>query len=264
MEGTEYNSSFAHSIEEIDTQLEKTLGLFASTLSRRLLPSELIVKVVCTCFAASWDNRMFGGMYPVESTFLIYTASGAQHHNSRSKPASGSEAAATTAEQQAYEALLLRIVIGFLSVLMTESINATTSLPNDESLPDDLSNEVLASRIAPVLRRALPALRIASKWLLSHTNRLANASSLWVKYAPFASTLASRFPVASLPALPVDCALEENVDLVGFMPLHAMTARTLNLGEGGLAANHPNEEHLMRIADLLTDAALLAANSVSG
>lgn len=188
---------------------------------------------------------------------------GAQKHNPQVKPASENATAAAATEQKAYEDLLLRVVNGFLSVLMTESINATTSLPTDESLPDTLSNEVLASRIAPVLRRALPALRIASKWLLSNTNRLANASTLWVKYAHFASTLAARFPVASLPALPVDCALEENVDMVGFMPLHAMTARSLNLGEGGLAANHPNEEHLMRIADLLTDAALLAANSVS-
>ena len=43
-----------------EVQSSKTVALFASALATRALPSEMIVKVVCTTLAAWWDNRMSG------------------------------------------------------------------------------------------------------------------------------------------------------------------------------------------------------------
>ncbi|PWN30198.1 hypothetical protein BDZ90DRAFT_229218 [Jaminaea rosea] len=101
----------------------------------------------------------------------------------------------------------------------------------------------------------------------------------WSSYVECLNTLRFAFPFDSLPSLgtvgPAGAAslsLEEDVDLRGFVPTrrgmltqddaaarHDLPSRAQ--GQGG--QRHPNEEHLMRIADLLVDAKVVAESEAS-
>lgn len=86
----------------------------------------------------------------------------------------------------------------------------------------------------------------------------------WRSYAKFLNALARSFPSDKLPSLNVP--LEEDTDLIGFLPLRKYLDRATTIeqaarNEGVRARSrrsaaeqvHPNEEQLMRIADLLED-----------
>lgn len=136
--------------------------------------------------------------------------------------------------------------------------------------PDVQDKDDLAQRITAEFRRTLPALRIASKWLRSNLSYIESAQSsvatsptfsaaiteFWSVYAEFFTALSETFPRARLPVL--KGPLEEDVDMSGFSPIKRMMfnlpASTDNGLESGQSQVHPNEEQLMRIADLLGDA----------
>lgn len=160
--------------------------------------------------------------------------------------------------------------------------------------PEDAAENDLAQRITAAFRRTLPALRVASKWLLANLKYVAQATPpagssqveeisgvfvsdmpvFWRHFLRFYNALYKLFPIEKLPSLLFP--MEEDVDLRGFLPL-----RNLMIGDtpmivdadvrkgNGLAAVgpqgrevHPNEEQLMRISDLLKDVKNLAESSV--
>lgn len=140
-----------------------------------------------------------------------------------------------------------------------------TALINERSGGDNN----LANRISPVVRRTLPALRIGSKWLLRNvefTYPTSNADlvplALWTAHVRLANVLSSAFPVSQLPSLPPDAALEEDVDMTGFLPLGSSGSAVNQPVRAPYVASHPNEEHLMRVAGLLADFQLLASGRV--
>ena len=106
----------------------------------------------------------------------------------------------------------------------------------------------------------------------------------WYEYARFCEALAHAFPVEQLPELKTQ--LEEDVELAGFLPLRKYmygsdgkppgSRRTSTDAHGDATSDtqssqdrsvgrdqvHPNEEQLMRIADILLDAKAVAEDEV--
>lgn len=245
----------------IESQLDKALGLFRACLSNRLVSSEMILKVICTCIAAWHNDRMphASGQSPAARLASANT-SPRQPQNVAAPPAPDTEA------------MGLRSVLAFLGTTFKEAADSVESMFEGKVPTEPASREVIASRIAPVLRRSLPAIRTGSKWLLSRSSggRLASygahVSAFWNSYAALVNVLAKRFPAKHLPDLPSQLVLEENIDLAGFMPLSgalkAPTSAASAAQTEGISV-HPNMEHLMRIADVLSDAALIASSNTT-
>lgn len=123
----------------------------------------------------------------------------------------------------------------------------------------------LAQRITAVFRRMLPTLRIASKWLRGNLAYIqqklgiaGTASEFWSAYIRFAQKLQHTFPKNKMPSLAA-VILDEDVDMKGFSPLKD-TLQTASGCTEATTGMHPNEEHLVRIADL-TEEVLLIVNS---
>ena len=104
-------------------------------------------------------------------------------------------------------------------------------------------------------------------------------SEFWHAYAQFSTALLRAFPQEALPKLAI--TLEEDVEMAGFLPLKKFlpvevvgahsnkdAAKDAPSGSNGPVQTvpaeqvHPNEEQLMRIADLLVDAQALAKEEV--
>ena len=105
--------------------------------------------------------------------------------------------------------------------------------------PSDASDNDLAPRITAAFRRILPALRVASKWMVGNVGyiiKVALSSSehdggnseegsmlrdgvslFYSRFAEFYTALGKVFPVDRLPRL--EAPLDEDVDLKGFLPL---------------------------------------------
>lgn len=171
--------------------------------------------------------------------------------------------------------IFLMSVFTSLVVVAAEEAEEALALVNaDDSAVVDEDEEVpLAQRITAVLRRLLPSLRIMSRWLKSHieyVGRIAPASSevarsvtsFWSSYKRLMFALAQVFPLAQLPEL--DQPLEEDRDMRGFAPLRGHRAAKSNDEEipPSNGEVHPNEEQLMRLADLLVDVKLLMQTDV--
>lgn len=180
-----------------------------------------------------------------------------------------------------FTALLSVSAVEVEEVLQTRQNVEDSALASDDEAEADTEMDgtlLLAQRITAVLRRILPALRIASRWLKSHLDYVARASdsrneelsniltNFWTEYKRFMLALASLFPLAQLPSL-IE-ALEEDVDMAGFLPLRRGTSADQTSFEDIKADNpskhevHPNEEQLMRISDLLVDVKLLMQTEV--
>jgi hypothetical protein len=138
----------------------------------------------------------------------------------------------------------------------------------------------LAQSITAVMRRLLPSLRIFSKWIKSNLEYLVRAAvapaspalaaqlqRFWVAYCRYLNVSQTAFPISRLPSL--NEPLEEDVDMRGFTPLKRGIMEPVGRSESSTVLNeepkdvHPNEEQLMRIADLLVDGKLLAQAEVS-
>lgn len=240
---------------------------FHALVSERILPIEMVSKVVVLSQGALWKHRMIRDTSPPST-----------------RRSSG------VPDPSVIESRILTHVIAIHRVLL-EVGAAELAVP-----PEDAAENDLAQRITAPFRRTLPALRIASKWLVANIKYVVHAaqsavgdqlgstgkgtrgglidgfSLFWAKFAQFYSALSRVFPSASLP--PLTTPLDEDIDLKGFLPLRDLLVRggTLtdairgNEAEGqqngapphGREKVHPNEEQLMRIWDLLEDAKSLA------
>ncbi|OCF33156.1 hypothetical protein I316_05201 [Kwoniella heveanensis BCC8398] len=178
------------------------------------------------------------------------------------------------------ETKALEFLLNTFEVLMrvgAEEVEEARSTLGDESAlaldGEDGNEDQLPQFISAVLRRILPSLRIVSKWIkldLEYLNRhtsLPAFTSFWATYRRFIDAVESVFPIDRLPSLPNP--LEEDIDMRGFMPLQRgitthggptnghSTATGDPEGTGVHGDVHPNEEQLMRLADLQVDAKLI-------
>lgn len=241
----------------VESQLGASLELYRASLSSRALAGETILKIICTCIAAWHSDRM-------------------PHHASSpppAAPANSSDIQGGLVKKADTESMVLQLVLGYLGATFRESAQSVEGMFEGKIPTEPASRDTVASRISPLLRRALPAIRVGSKWLLGRASsgRLAtygkHVSAFWNDYATLVNVLARRFPTRYLPDMPNELVLEENVDLAGFLPLSGAlraptTAQGLRAIQEAGAGTHPNYEHLMRIADVLSDAALIASSHV--
>ncbi|KAG1743739.1 uncharacterized protein EDB91DRAFT_1274594 [Suillus paluster] len=235
---------------------------FAALVSERVLPIDAVTKVIVLSEGALWKHRMIRDTSPP------------------SNRRSGGIPDPATVESQ-----ILKHVLAIYQSLLEIGADEL-ALP-----PEDAAENDLAQRITAAFRRTLPALRVASKWLLAnlkyvaHATRPAGSSQVeeiqgvfvsdmpvfWQHYSRFYSALYRLFPIEKLP--PLLSPLDEDVDLRGFLPLRSLMigdtstivgtdARKGNgvtaVGPQGRDNVHPNEEQLMRISDLLKDVKNLA------
>jgi hypothetical protein len=163
------------------------------------------------------------------------------------------------------------------------SMASSVAEPSSSARSGSLSNSprYLAQNISAVLRRLLPSLRIFSKWIKSNLEYLIRTAvapatptlgtqlaRFWAAYCRFLNCVQAAFPISRLPSL--DEPLEEDVDMRGFTPLKRGIMEPVGRSDAedrelGDEPNdvHPNEEQLMRIADLSVDGKLLAQAEVS-
>ncbi|KAK4053970.1 hypothetical protein OIO90_003807 [Microbotryomycetes sp. JL221] len=102
---------------------------------------------------------------------------------------------------------------------------------------------------------------------ISSTTLRAQLESFWHSFADFNNAIKIAFPLHELPSAREDGVwLEEDVDLLGFAPLRRSTKDTNLRMTDGISTEaarvgksvHPNDEQLMRIAELQADALLVA------
>lgn len=243
---------------------------FQCLVSERILPIEMVSKVVVLSQGALWKHRMI-----------------------RNSPPLSNRRSSGLPDSSAIESQILTHIIAIHRVLL-EIGAAELAVP-----PEDAAENDLAQRITAPFRRTLPALRIASKWLVANIKYVLHAAQFpvgeqlgstgkgtrdvlieglplfWAKFAQFYGALGTIFPSERLP--PLMTPLDEDIDLKGFLPLRDL------LVDGGVLTDtvpgneieeqqngtphvrekvHPNEEQLMRIWDLLKDAKLLAGLEV--
>jgi protein SMG7 len=232
-------------------QTDRVREEFDSLVSGRVLPIDTIWKVVVLGHGALWKHRMIRDMGQNKKSDAILTA----------------------ASSAAIES---RILIHIFSLHITLLKIGLVELA--ESPPEDAAEGDLAQRITATFRRTLPALRIAGKWLSANFKYVLRAQeavgkerdTLWATYSRFSSVLSNVFPIERLP--PMTTPLDEDIEMRGFLPLGRMMfgetkciATENEKGDDGSKAPagqglvHPNEEQLMRIADLLDDAKALMA-----
>ncbi|KAK8844618.1 hypothetical protein IAR55_006465 [Kwoniella newhampshirensis] len=225
-------------------------------------------------------SRRLGAEVIVKSTAIII----ASHYRARStagiEPDPKLVQRSHEAENKASELLLSAFTV-LLRIGAEEIEEAQASLGGESALVLDSegAEDQLPQYISAILRRILPSLRIVSKWIkldLEYLSRQPSSPTLdtfWETYRRFVNALASVFPIGRLPSLPEP--LEEDLDMRGFSPLQ----RGLT-SEGGLSRItspdsiqivgtprhnvHPNEEQLMRLADLQVDARLIIQSQVGG
>lgn len=164
--------------------------------------------------------------------------------------------------------MLLGVYDQILAVSAGEVEEALRSRAEGSAVALDDAEPQLHVHISAVLRRLLPSLRILSKWLklhLEYISRVQRSNSLnaqiahfWESYLRLAIALATLFPIDQLPSLAQP--LEEDIDMKGYIPV--AWGMVKGSGEGEQHDFHPNEEQLMRIADLQVDAKLLAQTAV--
>ncbi|WVR03284.1 hypothetical protein IAU60_000275 [Kwoniella sp. DSM 27419] len=231
------------------------LERFGSLLKARQLSAEIIVKT---------SAIVIGNHYRARSNVGV---------EQDSKPAQRSHEA---------EAKALDLLLGVFKVLVTVAADqvdeARATLGQGSALAMDDEDDVydtLPQLISAVLRRILPSLRIMSKWIKLDLDYLARQpsspvlTSFWATYRRFIATVSAVFPIERLPALPDP--LEEDRDMKGFTPLQR--GITTEGGANGpitpldgpdvpQAEVHPNEEQLMRLADLQVDAKLIMHSGV--
>lgn len=264
-----------------------------------------------TSLAALWDSRMSRS-----------TLDRSKNGSTMAPPSSA--AVAAPIPKQNLEPQILLHVLALLKILLTRSTIETIELieSNEAHRAPDQPRVPAAQNISAVLRRALPAIRVLTKWLVSQLDyvsrvdtrvearerrrhRVSNGEeaqqlsldssasressdplcvsldefrhgldALWLAYADFANILKVAFPQDELPLDLLDEGvwLEEDVELLGFVPLRRGMKGT-TAGEASVVSAreirrvgrdvHPNDEQLMRVADVLRDAVDLAESHVS-
>ncbi|KAI0088293.1 hypothetical protein BDY19DRAFT_950147 [Irpex rosettiformis] len=280
------HSMWGMNIDEAKELGEKVVEDFASLVADRILPIDMISKVVVLLQGALWKHRMLR------------------------RPSNGEK---RSARLSATESQIVTHLIATHRVLLENGSIELTEAP-----PEDAVEHDLAQRITATFRRTLPALRMTGKWLRSNTRYISQTrknsptsqddgsgvkefgkgkekrsnntppvviggiEKFWSEYSRFCDALINAFPVEQLPELKTQ--LEEDIELTGFLPLRkymygsdgkppgSRVALTDAHGERDGSSDshssqerlvgrdqvHPNEEQLMRIADILLDAKAVA------
>ncbi|KAF8635724.1 hypothetical protein AX15_000340 [Amanita polypyramis BW_CC] len=228
---------------------------FAILVGQRQMPPDMITQAIAMSQGALWKYRMLRDTN--------------EHHSGSSTPV-------------LLEWYIVKHVLDMHRALL-EIGRDELNVPPSHDTKDDLGQQITAT-----FRRTLPALRVASKWLRANAkylwqdpefcayqqkrrgvavpkmpNKISGHSyhtkKFWEMYAEFSRTLARTFPLAKLPKL--TAPLEEDIELGGFLPLRKLMIDVPTDDQGRVKPReevHPNEEQLMRIADLLEDARVIA------
>ena len=222
------------SLQASEELCKSSVSVFHDLIAGLLLQSEVISKTVILGLGALWKHRMLRSPGPKR----------------RPRPNPVVEAQIS--------GHLLAVFRSLLEVGLQE-------------LADDPAGDTddIAQKISATLRRMLPALRMVNKWLRTNYRFYASdekkqpvegVTEFWKVYTRFFTTLGQKFPIEQLTRL--ETPLDEDLDIRGFLPLTKLMV-TGSLGEGADRAQvHPNEEQLMRIWDLLSDAKTLAQTKV--
>ena len=240
-------------LSQLPNLASTVMPTFKHLLSSRQLPSEIIVKLTAIAIGTHWHARQSAGVVPTADT-----TNGSDVHSKRRREA----------EETAID-FLLEIATVMLEVSAREVQESSSA--GESALLDDEQVDPLPLMISAVFRRILPSLRILSKWLKLHLEYLSRLGSrpvitnFWTIYDSFIDGLGAVFPIERLPSL-AD-RLEEDVDMRGFSPLsRGMTKARFDEERAAEHVEmhdvHPNEEQLMRIADLQVDAVLIAQAQV--
>ena len=261
----------------------KLVESFDELVSERVLPIDMIWKVVILAQGALWRHR--STRHPTRNL---------THGNK-------------LANAIAIESHIATHILDLHRVLLKIG-----TVQMGEGSQEDGAKQDPAQSITAVFRRELPALRLAGKWLRANIKYVlersrtdaggcmeANGSTgasgggdrrtdkrqesrrrsnipnvtisgthdFWRAFTEFSTTALRMFPVARLPALSV--LLDEDRETTGFLPLKRTTSTEAGFTMAGSAspngdqATHPNIEFLMRIHELLLDAQALAEEEVS-
>ncbi|KAF9078548.1 hypothetical protein BDP27DRAFT_15877 [Rhodocollybia butyracea] len=239
---------------------------FYDLVSERHLPEDFITRLVTLAQGALWKIRMLQD---------------ASSNNIKSRPRSF----VASLPSPVIEARIYTHLLSLFRALLQVSIEKLKEPPPVDSDKD------LAQRLIVEFRRTLPAMRIAGKWLRAnykyvmgdpeaqgnrkgkakHTTESSGIISplstetidFWRTYAEFLRALSRTFPQDRLPDL--NFALTEDIEMKGFRPLKGYMDLQRNTngtnGKEGLPLKesevHPNDLHLMRIKDILSDAKAL-------
>ena len=224
----------AESLQASEELSVTSVALFHDLIAGLLLQSEVISKIVILGLGALWKHRML------------------RLPSAKRRPRSDPRIEAQISGH------LLAVFRSLLEVGLQE-------------LADDPAGDTddIAQKISATLRRMLPALRMVNKWLRTNyqfyasdekKHHVEGVAEFWRVHTRFFTTLGQKFPVEQLTRL--ETPLDEDLDIRGFLPLTKLMI-TENSGEGvDRAQVHPNEEQLMRIWDLLSDAKALAQTKV--
>ena len=234
----------------------KTLNALEQQLQTRQLASESIVKIVVLAISTHWhalNNAFSDAKEPPDLHTRRQTA----------------EAGAVSFLFGVFNKLLL--------VAHREIADPLHNAPGHSDAHPRGNGEISA-----VLRRLLPSLRILSKWLKAHLDYIHRLSGpdtptlvrnsvdeFWIAYSDFARVLREVYPASELPEL--THRLDEDLDMRGFAPLAGGMSGKKGRGSPPLSPDkgsaedpvHPNEEQLMRLADLQTDVSLVDQITVS-
>ncbi|WRT63530.1 uncharacterized protein IL334_000435 [Kwoniella shivajii] len=236
------------------------LGRFSSLLKSRQLSTEVIVQSAVIVIGSHYHARNTAGLE--QDPKLVQRS-----HE---------------AELRALD-LLLGVFEAIMQIGIEELEEFRSTLGGESALEieqddedDDGIDTHLYQYISAILRRILPSLRIVSKWIKLDLEYLARQQSsptlksFWTTYKRFIDSVSTVFPIAQLPSLTEP--LEEDIDMKGFLPLQrGITIEGgFNSGVNEIEGNdpivqgevHPNEEQLMRIADIQVDARLIMQSGI--
>lgn len=237
-------SEYSTLIYRLDSKARKLSNTvyneFYALVSDRQLPEDLIIDFIVLSQSALWKQRM------VQEPVVANT-------NASSPPPA------------LIESRMLAHVLALHKCLLETGIDQLKEPP-----PPDAAENDLAQSITAIFRRTLPALRIASKWLIANYSYLmAHAAAdlkdaedinvFWETFAHFARALSRAFPAKKLPSMAGP--LDEDIEMRGFLPLQNMMEEDQAISPKQDQV-HPNVLQLMRISDLLKDSTALVKMEV--
>ncbi|KAI6014465.1 hypothetical protein BKA83DRAFT_4111127 [Pisolithus microcarpus] len=222
---------------------------FKSLVSERALPTEMVTRVVVLTQGALWKHRMVRDIPRVPPSPHFPKS---REHDGRSRSGSRSSGMDGIDEEMpspnpddtsvdtasAIESRLFKHLISIHLVLFEVGAAQLATPP-----PPDASENDLAPRITAIFRRMLPALRVASKWMVGNASYIVKVLSatspeagvndtkggeiedpehggitlFFIRFTEFYTALGKVFPFEKLPRL--EAPLDEDVDLRGFLPL---------------------------------------------
>ncbi|KAI1790092.1 hypothetical protein LXA43DRAFT_1150285 [Ganoderma leucocontextum] len=254
---------------------------FRSLISERVLPLDIVLKTVILAQGALWKHRVFRtaptnghkkGPSPATSSAVESSIAAHLLMMHRVLLEVGAVQIAEVPPEDAIEQdLAQHITAAFRRTLpalriASKWLRANLRYVGQPTQPD---SEASSSRSKGRDRRRGSDRRSAS---VSLSLTIPGLPEFWRAYAQFSTALHRAFPPDKLPKLVT--TLEEDVEMAGFSPLKkfvpgevvgavANKESAKGVRSGSADGVHPNEEQLMRIADLLVDAQSLVKDEGS-